>query len=207
MTLELAPNEETVFTVHLKKSRWKNWRCIQFTGGCVGSILLSPLACLYAFLGCSCRTREADSFEMVLTNRNIHFTQKIYQCGICCQNTQNKTIPLDKIQDILLVSNCCGDTCGFVDKAGDIYQVHIQTAGMGPMPELSVFCIENPQEFKRQVLNAKQQMESRTHISGQSKTAEASQVTTPITQEQHDRLLHVLELMERQLHEKRSPAV
>ena len=80
----------------------------------------------------------------------------MYQCACCCQATSTKTIPLDKIQDVMIVSDCCGDCCGYVATKGTPYQLHIQTAGRGtPEAELSVFCVENISEFRAAVLQAK----------------------------------------------------
>ena len=83
----------------------------------------------------------------------------MYQCACCCQATSTKTIPLDKIQDVMIVSDCCGDCCGYVATKGTPYQLHIQTAGRGtPEAELSVFCVENISEFRAAVLLAKRTM-------------------------------------------------
>jgi GTPase Era involved in 16S rRNA processing len=113
-------------------------------------------------------------------------------------------IPLDKIQDIELVSDWCGDTCGYVKKAGDIYQLHFQTAGQGTeKAELSVFCIENPREFKKSVLDAKARVRTDTTITGQSKTLQVAQQPLDIeSYQQQERLVRVLELLERQLAQK-----
>lgn len=213
--LDLGPNEEIVLRAKLQKSHWMRFRCWSVAAPCLASMTGAFLAPLYWIAGYPCRTKEADSFELVLTNRNIHFRQKIYQCCICCQNTQTKIIPLEKIQDIVLVSNCCGDTCCFVDEAGQEWQMHFQTAGMGPLPELSVFCIENPREFKRAVLEAKTRIESNTHITGQSKAIDVALIQAALgaqqqqqsgaTAEQNARILHVLELLERQLTPTQAP--
>jgi len=151
-----------------------------------------------------CRKAEADSFELILTDQNIHWRQKLYICGLCCQSTKTKVIPLDKIQDIELVSDWCGDKCGYVNKAGDVYQVHFQTAGQGTeKAELSVFCIENPREFKKSVLDAKARVKTDTTIAGQSKTIQVSQQVSDVPSYQNqDRLVRVLELLERQLSQK-----
>lgn len=51
---------------------------------------------------------EAASFSLYLTPTALHYKMKQYACGCCCQNTTTKSIPLDKIQDIELISDCCG---------------------------------------------------------------------------------------------------
>ncbi len=200
MPLDLAPGETVLFTAKLKYNRWERFRCVNCSLLCVRSYLGIPFLPFYALFGGSCRRSEAESFELVLTNQNIHFSQKIYSMGICCQNTESKIIPLDKIQDIVLVSNCCGDTCGYVDKAGDIYQLHFQTAGQGtPIPELSVFCIENPREFKRAVLDAKQKVTMQVSNVGHGKHDAVENPTVLMNQEQQARLLRVLEQFESQM--------
>jgi hypothetical protein len=194
--MELSEGETVLFQAHLNSNRWMCYRCTNCSVSCFSTLIGTVLIPIYAICGIPCRQAEANSFELTLTNRNIHFTQKIYSWGMCCQTTQNKIIPLEKIQDIALVSDCCGDTCGFVDRPGDVYQLHFQTAGFGPMPELSVFCIQNPKEFKRMVLEAKTRVVSQTntHLTGQSKTLQVS--TDP---DVNERLLRVLTLLERQL--------
>jgi hypothetical protein len=198
MPLELAPNEQVLLRSQLNNRLWTRYRCVTCSTRCALSILGLPLVPVYCLFGSACREDEANSFEMVLTNRNIHFTQKIYDNGLCCQQTQQKIIPLEKIQDVMLVSDCCGDTCGFADAPGDVYQLHVQTAGFGmAMPELSAFCIQNPREFKRQVLEAKNRVVHDTNITGQSKTIQVQSIIE--NREQQERLIHVLELIERQL--------
>jgi hypothetical protein len=152
---------------------------------------------LYALFAGSCRREEADSFELILTNQNIHFRQLLYSCGFCCQQSGTKIIPLEKIQDVAVVSDWIGDTCGVVDARGEVYQIHFQTAGMGiAMPELSVFCIENPREFKKKVLEAKNRVITDTNIAGQSKLLDVKNIADGQNQEQIGR---VLQLLERQL--------
>lgn len=161
------------------------YRCVTCSMKCIATIYLAPLCVpIYACLAGGCRKEEADSFEMILTNQNIHFRQMIYQYGICCQASGTKTIPLEKIQDISLVSDWLGDSCGVVDRAGEEYQIHVQTAAMGGMlPELCVYCIENPREFKQQVFAAKRAL-----------TATAGAGTAPTQQE----LARVVGLLDRQ---------
>ncbi len=199
MSLDLVSGEQILFRAKLNDKRWKNHRCFTCSMLCLRSYLGIPFLPFYTLFADPCRQKEADSFELVVTNYNIHFSQKIYQCGTCFQDTHNKIIPLEKIQDIVLVSNCCGDTCGFVDKPGDVYQLHFQTAGQGtPIPELSIFCIENPREFKRMVLEAKQKIVSQTTLTGHAKTSETLPLVH-IDQGQQERLFRILEKFESQM--------
>lgn len=195
MPLDLASGETVLFTAKLKYNRWERFRCVNCSFLCLRAYLGIPFIPFYALFGGSCRRNEAESFELVVTNYNIHFSQKLYMFGVCCQNTQSKIIPLDKIQDIVLVSNCCGDNCGYVDNPGEVYQLHFQTAGQGtPIPELSVFCIENPREFKRMVLDAKQRVISQTQIVSSGVGKETHENTNIVmNQEQQVRLLRILE--------------
>lgn len=203
--MEILPEEKIILRADLNSSRWMCYRC------CTCSWALAHLSFIwgpiYGLCGVNCRKAEARSFELVLTDQNIHWRQKLYACGLCCHSTKTKVIPLDKIQDIELVSDWCGDNCGYVDKRGDIYQIHIQTAGQGTEnAELSVFCIENPREFKRSVLDAKAKVKtvSDATITGQSKTLHVSQQQSIGVQshETQDRLVRVLELLEKRLTEK-----
>lgn len=81
--------------------------------------------------GNGARAKEFASFDLAVTPTAIHHTQKLYSCGCCCQVTQKKTIPLDKVQDVALVADCCGDTCGYTAEKGKPYQGRIETAGSG----------------------------------------------------------------------------
>lgn len=119
----------------------------------------------YMCCGQAYREAEASTFSLVITPSAIQFRMKKYDCAWCCQTTTSKSIPLDKVQDVMLVSNCVGDTCGFAEP-GKVYQVHVQTAGSsspgdgrgGSTAELIVFCIKNPEEFRQRVLTAKRQL-------------------------------------------------
>jgi hypothetical protein len=193
-SFEFVEGEEILLRATLKKDKWKRFRCVQFSNQWIRSVFLSPIALFYWACGDSCRESEADSFELVLTNQNLHFQQKLYECGCCCQTTGTKIIPLDRIQDIALVSDCCGDCCHIVDIPGEVYQFHVQTAGFGGMmPELSVFCIDNPREFKRRVLEAKSRVARDMNIIGQSKTLDVRFAQLMANPE----ALRVLEMLER----------
>jgi hypothetical protein len=190
-TLDLVPGEEVILRVALNKENWKCWRCVQCSMPCICSFWGAPIALFYGIFGGSCRQKEADSFELVLTNQNLHYRHKLYQCGICCQNSSTKIIPLEKIQDIELISDYWGDCCGYAEKPGEVYKLFVQTAAMmGRIPELAVFCIQEPREFKRAVLAAKNRVSQDTHIVGQSKTVE---VTATKSTPDVDRILSLLE--------------
>ena len=139
------------------------------------------LAPIYYFCGASSRQAEADSFELALTSTAIHFSQKLYACGCCCQTKKTMTIPLDKIQDVAIVADCCGDCCGFVRTPGAPYQLHVQTAGRGtPEAELSVFCVENIQEFRSAVLQAKRALSATAASSGSDATGAEKVIANPV---------------------------
>ncbi len=197
MIHSLVSGEEIILRASLKKDKWKRYRCMLFSCQWASTIFFSPYVLFYGLFGGICREKEANSFELLITNQNIHFYQKIYECGMCCQKSGTKIIPLDKIQDIVLVSDYCGDCCNLGDNPGDVYQLHIQTAAMGGMlPELSVFCIENPQEFKQKILEAKNKIVSDMNIVGQSKTINVQQLLSDNNQK--DKIIRILELLERQ---------
>jgi len=131
------------------------------------------LGLFYLCFGGSCREEERRSFGLYITPTTIHFDQKMYQLGCCCQQTTKKSIPLDKVQDVMLVSDCCGDTCGFATAPGRPYKMVIQTAGAavpdsGPSgSNLFVFCIEDPDAFRSQVLAQKRRLASGEAAHGQ----------------------------------------
>lgn len=150
--------ELVLLRASLDREHWMCWRCCQcvgmdpfmwFTGVPLG-------AALYGLLGRSCREAEADSFELVLTASALHYKQKTYSLGFCCQTTVTRVVPLDKIQDVVLVSDCCGDRCGFVPVAGRPYRLEVQTAGVGvQLPEVAVACINDIESFRTEVMAAK----------------------------------------------------
>lgn len=195
---DFVPGEEVLLKATLRKDKWMRYRCATCTMKCVSTVYFAPiLVPIYALFGGPCRQEEADSFELVLTNQNIHFRQLLYNCGICCQQSGTKVIPLEKIQDIALVSDCLGDTCGVVDTKGEIYQLHVQTAAMGGMmPELCVYCIDNPREFKRKVMDAKNRLATggaMNSVIGQGKAGGAG------AQGQSEDVARILGLLERQM--------
>lgn len=103
-------------------------------------------------------------------------------------------------QDILLVSDCCGDTCGYVTKPGTPYQMHVQTSGGSGSSEASggaelvVFCLEDMEGFRAKVLAAKRSLISPAGASGASKVESASAMGD-------ERVVAVLERMERALND------
>jgi len=97
------------------------------------------------------------SFYPRLTGLGLQFA-----CVPLCSLCPPLPLPLSSppLQDVILVSNCCGDCCGFAPK-GSPWQVHIQTAGSSIAnggragAELVVMCLQSPEEFRSQVLAAK----------------------------------------------------
>lgn len=203
-SVDLVPGEQIVLRATLRPDKWKCYRCLTCSCRCAGSIYGALAVPFYWLCGGTCRQKEFDSIELVLTNQNIHFRQMLYDCGCCCQKSEVKIIPLEKIQDVALVGDCCGDCCNIVDSPGDVYQIHVQTAAMGGMiPELSAFCLENPREFKQQVLAAKNRIVTDTNIVGQSKAIDVQQLLLTANAQQQQELSRVLELLSRQLEEKK----
>jgi hypothetical protein len=199
---DLAEGEEIILRAKLQKDKWIKYRCVTCTLRCLATTYVAPiLAPAYALLAGKCREEEADSFELILTNQNLHFKQMNYSCGFCCQETYTKIIPLHRIQDLALVSDWIGDKCGVVDKPGEIYQLHVQTAGMGIGVELSIICIENPREFKKKVMEAKNRVVKDTNITGQSKVIDVQQIFANTKQED---LSRILALLERQVQENKT---
>jgi hypothetical protein len=200
-SFDLLPGEQIIIRANLRRDKWKKWRCATCSLRCISTVWLAPICVpAYGLFGGSCREEEANSFELVLTNQNIYFRQKFFNCGFCCQETQSKTIPLDRIQDINIISDWIGDCCGVVDTPGEEYQVQVQTAAMGtPFPELIVISIENPRGFKRQVLEAKQRLVVNSPT-GQSKTTDITQLLSGANQQD---LTRIVDLLSRQLEEKK----
>ncbi len=204
---DFVEGETIVLRANLRKDRWKCYRCVRCTLSCTAASLFAPLCMsFYALFGGVCRQQEADSFELVLTNQNIHFRQKIYTFGVCCHQTQSKVIPLHRIQDISLVSDWMGDSCGIVDTPGEPYILLVQTAAMGGMmPELCVFCIEHPREFKQKVLEAKNRLGAGVGAVGQTKEAATPSAQASVAGMSQEELLRVLTLMQQQQQAHQAP--
>jgi hypothetical protein len=147
---------------------WKKYRCITCGLACIAGGYGLPLCLAYWLCAADCRQEEANSFTLALTPTALHYRMKVYDCGVCCQKTTIKTVPLDKIQDVMLISDCCGDCCGFVPRAGTPYRILVQTAGLSGGPEgvaeLSLQCIEDPEGFRARVMAAKRALTSATNI-------------------------------------------
>lgn len=135
-----GPEEVVIFQAKLNVNKWMLWRFWTCSGACAQLCpILSPM---YLLCGVSCRREEANSFKLSLTPHTINFTQMTYGCGCCCKSTVVKSIPLDKVQDVMLIGDCCGDVCGCSDGNNRPYQLQIQTAGASgaAAAELTAYC-------------------------------------------------------------------
>lgn len=160
---DVVDGEQVVMRVAFNRERWLKQRMI--TCGCLASS--QPLYCLNGLIYCcvagSCRASEFDSLDVFITggipgvsNGAIHAKAKMYGCGCCCQTTSTKTIPLEKIQDVQLIADCCGDTFGFASSKGRPWKVAIETAGNNRgIPELVLEALEDPEGFRAAVMAAK----------------------------------------------------
>jgi hypothetical protein len=99
--MHLEVDEPIIAMFPLDVERWKTFRCctcaasVAGAGAGLGGLLFSLP---YWLCGESCRQEEAASFSLSLTATTLHYKQKFYGCGCCCQSTITKSIPLDKIQ-------------------------------------------------------------------------------------------------------------
>ena len=136
------PATEIVLLEARLSPRWRTWRFWTCSASCLH--LFPVLSPLYLLCGASCRQEEADSFRLTLTAHSIDFQQMLFTCGCCCKSVTTKSIPLDKVQDVMLKGDCCGDCCGCSEGGLKPYQLHIQTAGSSggenSAAELSVYC-------------------------------------------------------------------
>ena len=118
------------------------------------------------------RRNERESFKLLLTATAIIYTQKTYDAGCCCQSTIVKTIPLEKIQDLNLVADCCGDCCGFAPSPGAPYKLLVQTAGGSAPdgePELVIMCVDDIKGLRKQVFAAKRALAATAAVGGAAK--------------------------------------
>jgi hypothetical protein len=200
MSFDFVPGEEVILQAKLRKNAWMKHRRVTCGIKCCSTCLyIGPLTMLgYCLFGGSCRQEEVDSFELVLTNKNIYCKQKLYKYGVCCQTSGTITIPLEKIQDVQVISDWMGDCCGIVEQKGDVYQLHVQTAAMGGFaPELVVFCLEDIRDFKKKVIEARNALKSGGQPASQGKgpdqNAQVQQMLATANQEQLARILTLLE--------------
>lgn len=143
--------EPILFKVQLSP-RWLGYRCVMGSAVCLNPYLFLGALGYWAFGG-SCRQQEFESFQLILTPTTLHHRAKLYGCAVCCQTTATQALPLDKVQDVVLTADCCGDLCGFSERAGSPYHLSVSTAGGGVT--LNVACIEDPEGFRSKVLAAK----------------------------------------------------
>ena len=138
---EDASTDVILLEARLSSSRWRTWRFWTCAASCAQ--LCPVLGTMYLLCGGSCREQEAASFRLTLTEHSLNFQQMLYACGCCCRSVTTKSIPLDKVQDVMLKGDCCGDCCGCSEGNLKPYQLHIQTAGASgenSAAELSVYC-------------------------------------------------------------------
>jgi hypothetical protein len=157
--MSFTHGEAVIASAHLSE-KWLQYRmCTCMWAAAHISLLWAPI---YALFGGSCRREERNSFKLVLTPTALHFQQMSYGCGICCEATVTKTIPLDKIQDVNLVADCCGDCCGCSEGPRVAYKMAVQTAGLSGVAdaELSIACIEDMNNFRAAIFAAKRALGS-----------------------------------------------
>jgi hypothetical protein len=158
---DAVDGEPVLLRAHLN-ARWDTYRCcscLSTSASFIGVFPLAPLCAIpYWLCGGSCRRAEAASFQLAITGTAIHFEQKLYSCcNVCCHTTVKKTIPLDKVIDVVLVADWWGDHCGCAERQGAPWQLHIQTAadGAGGGAELSLFCVDDPDGLRAAILSTK----------------------------------------------------
>jgi len=101
---------------------WKTLFCYGQMFWCVGGICASPCIKCYT-----------DTQQVNIDDRSIHIS---YDLG-CCGKTE-RSVPLDRIQDITLSTNC-------ISKCFNVSTVDIQTAGGNPQagPEIRIIAPAN----------------------------------------------------------------
>jgi hypothetical protein len=202
MSFDFVPGEEVIVQAKLRKNAWMKHRRVTCGIKCCSScVYLGPFTMLgYCLFGGSCRQEEVDSFELVLTNKNIYCKQMSYKYGTCCQTSGTITIPLEKIQDVQIISDWVGDCCGIVEQKGDVYQLHVQTAAMGGFaPELVVFCIDDIREFKKKVIEARNALKVGNQQASQPKHTDQTSVAQALASVPPEELARVLALLSRQV--------
>jgi hypothetical protein len=159
--VELVDGEPVLFRATLSP-RWKSWRCTTVTLATLpGGAMFFLCGVWYCLFGGSCREAELKSHDLVLTPTALHLKQSMFECGCCCRTTTKKTVPLEKITDVAIVADCCGDCCGWAEASGRPYQLHIQTAGNSGAegrPEMSIYCVIDPEGLRTRILDAKRQL-------------------------------------------------
>lgn len=102
----------------------------------------------FLFFGyCMFRTYY-HTVTIILTNRAL----RIEKGGVCCHCLphEQKTILLDRIQDITISKGCC-------DRCWSVKTLKVETAGQsaGGFAELRFTGIQDPEAFREKVLNAR----------------------------------------------------
>lgn len=181
--------EDVLYAAELSQ-RWLNYRactcaCAPMIGHAPGIAATLFWAPFYLVMGGEARTEEFHSWQLFLTPSSLHYSVKQFGCGLCCQTTVTKVVPLDRIQDIRLVSECCGDCCGWSEGTEVPWQVHVQTSGTSANPEqpnraeIVVHCMKEPDEFRHRVMAAKRKLlgHGASHAEAKTPPTMASRVT------------------------------
>ncbi len=91
---------------------------------------------------CYCAYKQVSSQELNLENNRVHYKSD------CCLYRQDKMVPLDRIQDVNIVENCCHRLWGVAD-------IQIQTAGGGEKPEITIIAPKDPKKVRDHIMAAR----------------------------------------------------
>lgn len=141
---------EVIAEAELEESVKKYWFCMGFFALLITGIgiVLWPLWLVFGY----CLSRGYyDSVSIKLTKRSLY----VEEGGICCHCVprKQKTILLDRIQDVTIREGCLQRCCG-------VRQLQIETAGQNQSamgPELVFSGIVNVDDFRQKVLAQRHQ--------------------------------------------------
>merc|ERR1712054_713829 len=119
----------------------------------VGGIPFIPcVACCYPAI-----KKSVASQRLTLGEHSLFYSSNTYCCCGPCSvncNTSEQQVPLDKLQDLRLQQNWCARLCG-------IWQMSMETAGQAGNqagPELAFVGLNDPRQFKQEVLARRNQV-------------------------------------------------
>lgn len=153
----------------------ENYKSFLCCCGAVAGVLSFGIAALFTPISVFCPVTTYKHFGLRLDRDSVQVSTAVNDC--CCHvaSTQ-KTVPLEKIQDVELQENCVHTCFG-------LKQVNVQTAGSGSLvPEIAAAFLASPAEARQAIQIAvklhKQAMSAPAQMSSMQRMAAAGPGTS-----------------------------
>eukprot|EP00775_Hariotina_reticulata_P012248 gene12248-12385_t len=122
----------------------ESFKSMQCCTGVAAALATAGLSAIFCPIGTFAPYTLFNNFGLKLDKDSVKVNTAINDCCFHVANTQ-KTVPLDKIQDVELQENCCLTCFG-------LKQVNVQTAGTGgPVPEIAAVFLASPERAREAI--------------------------------------------------------